>query len=439
MKSLRFKNVMRERVDLSETGEETLLSVSEYYGVKPRAEAFQGEEYESRAESLEGYRQVQRGDFVMNYMLAWKGAYGISEYDGIVSPAYAVFQIDKSKIDLKYLHHRTRSNPMRALFRSRSKGIIDSRLRLYPDALLATEIDLPGLAAQKVIADFLDRETARIDQLIEKKERFSALAAERWRATLDAEILGRTTAGKRSLTSGQPYISDVPADWVLTPLKHLVDPRRPVMYGIVLPGPNVENGIMIVKGGDVKPNRLSPDRLCKTSREIEAGYVRSRLRGGDLVMAIRGGIGDVEIVPADIEGANLTQDAARIAPRHGVLNRWLRYALQAPSVFAPLGAGANGAAVRGVNIFDVDRVLVPVPPTAEQIVIADRLDIKEQQILRMREKIFDHAKLIQEFRAALITAAVAGQINVDTWGKRRETDRRLDRIEEKMSAGDALA
>jgi type I restriction enzyme S subunit len=154
--------------------------------------------------------------------------------------------------------------------------------------LRAELVPVPDLVTQQSIADFLDRETARIDQLIEKKERFSALADERWRATLDAVILGRATGGKRSLTSGQPYISDVPADWVLTPLKHLVDPRRPVMYGIVLPGPNVENGVMIVKGGDVKPDPLSSDRLCKTTREIEAGYVRSRLRGGDLVMAIRG-------------------------------------------------------------------------------------------------------------------------------------------------------
>ena len=83
------------------------------------------------------------------------------------------------------------------------------------------------------------------------------------------------------------------------------------MYGIVLPGPNVDEGVMIVKGGDVKPKRLAPEILCKTTAEIEKGYARSRLRAGDLVIAIRGGIGDIEIVPPEIEGANLTQDAAK--------------------------------------------------------------------------------------------------------------------------------
>ncbi len=82
MKRLRFKQFLTERNQLSKTGEESLLSVSEYYGVKPRAEAFEGEEHETRAATLEGYRIVRKDDLVMNYMLAWKGAYGTSNYDG---------------------------------------------------------------------------------------------------------------------------------------------------------------------------------------------------------------------------------------------------------------------------------------------------------------------------------------------------------------------
>lgn len=156
------------------------------------------------------------------------------------------------------------------------------------------------------------------------------------------------------------------------------------MYGIVLPGPHVESGVLIVKGGDVKPNRLSPATLSKTAHEIEAGYVRSRLREGDLVIAIRGGIGDTEIVPAAIEGANLTQDAARIAPRCGIFNEWLRYALKTPAIFAVLAAGANGAAVRGINIFDLDRVPIPTPVFEEQQAIAARLKEHEKQISRLK-------------------------------------------------------
>ena len=66
------------------------------------------------------------------------------------------------------------------------------------------------------------------------------------------------------------------------------------MYGIVLPGPSVEEGVSILKGGDVKSDRLSPESLAKTTHEIEAPFARARLRSNDVVYAIRGSIGDAE-------------------------------------------------------------------------------------------------------------------------------------------------
>ena len=227
MISYRFKRFLRERNEFSKTGEETLLSVSEFYGVKPRSLAFAHEEHESRAESLEGYRIVKAGDLVMNYMLAWKGAYGISDNDGIVSPAYAVFDVDERFVDRRFLHHRTRSDDMKALFRSGSKGIIESRLRLYPDSLLATFVDLPDLATQKQIADFLDAETARIDALIAKKQRLIEVVGEGLAACLEG------------LTSPTDKNADmIPFRWVCRVVEGQVDPTHPDWAGAPLIAPN---------------------------------------------------------------------------------------------------------------------------------------------------------------------------------------------------------
>ncbi len=414
---------MPERTEYSAKGQETLLSVSEYYGVKPRAEVFDEDAAKSRAESLEGYRRVYAGDFVMNYMLAWKGAYGVSDYDGIVSPAYAVYRINPLYADRRFIHHRLRSEQMRSVFKAGSKGIIESRLRLYPDAFLSMAIDLPDLDAQSAIADFLDRETAQIDRLIEKKQRLVKLSQERWLSTLS-----------RSVFPSFPSWSSLPAGWRKVRLKYLTDQKRPIMYGIVLPGPNMVEGPMIVKGGDVKPDRLKPESLCRTTEEIEARFVRSRLKSGDLVISIRGGIGDIEIVPKQIEGANLTQDAARIAPRVGISAKWLRYCIMAPAVFHPLESRSLGAAVRGINIFDLKRVFVPRPPREEQLNIAKNLVEVENQLSKLRNKVVEHANRLYEFRSALVTAAVTGQIDVTTWRERGQMDRQLDRIEEEMHA-----
>ena len=296
-------------------------------------------------------------------------------------------------------------------------------VELARDKLRAERISLPDLPTQKAIADFLDRETARIDLLIEKKQRFREMANERWRAALNHVVFPHS-----------PDWGRLPDGWRKVQLKYLTDPKRPIMYGIVLPGPNMEEGPMIVKGGDVKPGRLHPDRLCRTTHEIEASYVRSRLRCGDLVISIRGGIGDIEIVPPEIDGANLTQDAARIAPRQGIDREWLRYALLSSAVFHPLESRSLGAAVRGINIFDLKRVFIPEPPTTQQTEIARTLARMENRLTELRELVKTHADRLREFRAALITAAVTGQIDPETWSRRGTTDRRLDQIEAEMGA-----
>jgi len=158
------------------------------------------------------------------------------------------------------------------------------------------------------------------------------------------------------------------------PLKRIVDPARPIMYGIVLPGPNQIEGPMIVKGGDVKPGRLEPSRLCRTTSSIEAGYTRSRLREGDVIVAIRGGIGDVELVPASIASANITQDVARVSCGPDADARFIRYAMTSAPVQADVLRRTTGATIRGLNIEDLREVAIPFPPWLCQTTVADFLD-----------------------------------------------------------------
>jgi type I restriction enzyme S subunit len=178
------------------------------------------------------------------------------------------------------------------------------------------------------------------------------------------------------------------------------------MYGIVLPGPNVPDGVPIVKGGDVSPERLRLDRLNRTTLEIESGYVRSRLRGGDLVYAIRGSIGEVAIVPDELDGANLTQDAARIAYTAATDGRWLLNALKCAAVFGQLKAGALGATIRGINIRDLKRAVIPVPPEVEQRRIAAFLDHETARIDALVAKKERLIELLREKRISTITRAV---------------------------------
>ncbi len=265
---------------------------------------------------------------------------------------------------------------------------------------------------QRAIATFLDRETARIDALVAKKERLIELLQEQRTALISRAVTKGLDPKVPMKDSGVEWLGEIPAHWEVKRLWHLTPSSRRIMYGIVLPGPNVADGVPIVKGGDVSPDRLRLDRLNRTTHEIESGYARSRLRGGDLVYAIRGSIGEVAIVPAEIEGANLTQDAARIAYTPSTHGFWLLHALKSTVVFAQLEAGALGATIRGINIRDLKRASIAVPPRNEQRAIAAFLDREASRIDALVAKVQEAIDRLKELRTALISAAVTGKIDV---------------------------
>ena len=283
-------------------------------------------------------------------------------------------------------------------------------VELSRDEVAAVSIELPPFATQQRIARFLDEKTARIDGLIEKKRALLDRLAEKRQALITRAVTKGLSPDAPMKLSGIDWIGDIPAHWDIQRLDRLTEPRRPIRYGIVLPGPHVDNGVPIIKGGDVRPIRLNFDTLSRTTQEIDAAHFRSRLKAGDIVYSIRGSFGDVELLPPELDGINLTQDAARIAPIKEVDREWLLLTLKSDAVLMQMAAGAIGATIKGINIRDLRRAILPLPPRAEQVALRSWLNSRVTEIDRQRDLILKSSILLEEYRAALITAAVAGQL-----------------------------
>lgn len=167
----RIKCLFREVNERCVNGDDhTLLSVSEYYGIAPKSEKIQPDEFLTRAETLDGYKLCEKNDLIMNIMLAWKRALGISNYNGIVSPSYCVYRPIASLFP-KYYHYLFRTDIYSSLFKQNSTGIMDSRLRLYPDKFLSLSCQFPNISEQKSISDYLDKKTFLIDQIIDETKK----------------------------------------------------------------------------------------------------------------------------------------------------------------------------------------------------------------------------------------------------------------------------
>jgi len=295
-------------------------------------------------------------------------------------------------------------------FHVAAKGI--TRFGLGGDAIRTGTFLVAPIEEQRSIADLLDRETARVDTLVERKERLIQLLQEKRAALITRAVTRGLDPNVPMKDSGVEWLGEIPAHWDVKRLGDLTPPNRKIMYGIVLPGPNVASGVPIVKGGDVGAFRLKRESLSKTTFEIESRHSRSRLVAGDLVYAIRGSIGEVEMVPDELEGANLTQDAARIAYAPATNGRWLAFALRSKPVFSQLESGALGATIKGINIRDLKRTLIPGPPRSEQDRIASFLDTEEARFDTLVANVVKAIDLLEESRTALISAAVTGKIDL---------------------------
>lgn len=197
----RNKNVARERTSVSVVGAEELLSVSHLTGVTPRSEK---NVTMIEAESLDGYRIVHREDLVINTMWAWMGALGVSQHDGIVSPAYGVYTaLNGVDFEPRYYDYLYRSKPYVVEMTRHSRGMWTSRLRLYPESFLRLNVVVPPLEEQRLIADYLDERTALIDALIAKAEQFIELAKERRAALITAAVTGQIDVRTTTTTAGE--------------------------------------------------------------------------------------------------------------------------------------------------------------------------------------------------------------------------------------------
>lgn len=166
-----------------------LLSVYLDRGVIPYSEG--GGLVHKPAESLDRYQLVEPGDFVMNNQQAWRGSVGVSAHRGIVSPAYLVLALDRSKVDPAFANYAFRSKPYVEQFMLASMSVGDIQRQIKWHLLRRVSVSLPSLDEQRAIATNLDREKVRIDLLVGKTERSIELLKEHRSALITAAVTGK--------------------------------------------------------------------------------------------------------------------------------------------------------------------------------------------------------------------------------------------------------
>jgi type I restriction enzyme, S subunit len=161
-----------------------LLSIYTHVGVRPRKEL---EERGNKATTTDDYWIVRKGDIIVNKLLAWMGAIGVSNYEGVTSPAYDILMPIRELVP-EFYHHLFRTKLYLQQFKQRSRGIMGMRLRLYFDQLGQIPLVVPPIEEQSAIVDFFINATAELDRTIESAQREINLLRE-YRTRLIADVV----------------------------------------------------------------------------------------------------------------------------------------------------------------------------------------------------------------------------------------------------------
>jgi type I restriction enzyme, S subunit len=292
---------------------------------------------------------------------------------------------------------------------------------------------IPDIAVtdQQRIADFLDRETARIDHLIEKKQRLVELLEEQHNSFVTTAATRGLIPSRHDKHSGYRWYPKIPEHWTAVRLKFLCDHVVDCLHDT--PSHTDDGEYPSIRTADLSRGEL---RLDNAKRVSEAEYLRRVQRlepqAGDIVYSREGErFGLAALIPAEAKLC-LGQRMMMFRTNDRVVPRYLMWSLNGDFAFNYVKQSTAGATSPHLNIGDIKNIPVFVPPIEEQRWIVAEIEDRSDRKRSLISLILTTIERLSEFRSVLITAAVTGQIDVDEWQRRETTDRRLDEIEEEM-------
>ncbi|GLK53214.1 restriction endonuclease subunit S [Maricaulis virginensis] len=395
---------------------------------------------ETAAKSDDGDNRklVKVGDYVINSRSDRKGSGGISSHDGSVSLISIV--IKPKGVHPRFAHHLLRSTAFQEEFYRWGHGIVaDLWTTRYPD-MKNIRLYLPDLDTQKAIADFLDRETARIDQLIEKKQRFLTVLDQKWAATVTSTVTNGLGSDVRLKDSDLSSVGKVPEHWTVARLGHI----GRCANGINIGGDAFGSGTPFVSYGDVYKNAELPTEVSGLVQATSEDRSRYSVKKGDVFFTRTSEtveeIGFSSVCTQDMEDAVFAGFLIRFRPfKKKLVPQFSKYLFRNQALRSFFSKEMMIVTRASLSQGLLQKLPVLLPPLKEQEEIASYLHHVEAKHLSISDKTQESINGLKEFRSALITAAVTGQIDVTSWGKQGQTDRRLDQIEEDMALREARA
>jgi type I restriction enzyme S subunit len=286
---------------------------------------------------------------------------------------------------------------------------------IYMPDIAGLRFALPPLEEQDAIVEFVAGETAKIDALIAEQEKLIALLAEKRQATISHAVTRGLDGLVPMKESGVTWLGKVPAHWTVLRLRDACSAIATGPFGTALGTDDYQSGgVPVVNPSHIIDSTIVPDDEVTVSEATAERLAYWRLRPGDVVVARRGELGRAAVVGNGSDGWICGTGSLRMTPREGwATARFLHAVLQAQFAREWLGQWSVGSTMANLNEAILGRLPLALPSTpSEQNAIIEELDRRLAHVDRAAVEARQCIELLRERRAALITAAVTGQIDV---------------------------
>lgn len=357
-------------------------------------------------EEIKRYTVVDKNDIMvnglnLNYDFATQRVALVGER-GCITPAYIALRTRKNYLP-RYANYLLKALDGQKVLNGWGTGI---RLTLNFTEFKKYRLPEPNTETQEKIADFLDTETAQIDNLIAKQERLLELLEEKRRATITHAVTRGLDPNVELKETNIPWLGQVPTHWKLKKLKHIGQSIIGLTYS---PSDLSGTGTMVLRSMNIAGGKINTDTQLFVSKAIPQKLLTKE---NDLLICSRNGsrrlIGKCGLIQKSQEGHTFGVFNTVFRSDY---NDYVYYILNSNIFFAQLGlfmtSTINQLTVNTLNNFEI-----ALPPNSDRVEIVSYLNDEEVRFTELKQKIQTQIALLRERRTSLISHAVTGKIKV---------------------------
>lgn len=252
-----------------------------------------------------------------------------------------------------------------------------------------TEISIPPLIEQQRIVEKIDSLTDKSRRARDHLDHIPRLAEKYKQAVLD---LAFSHVAERAR------------------LLEMVESERGIPYGIVQTGTPYEGGVPTVRCGDIKDFHVGLNQLKRVDPKIERGYQRTRLKGGEVLIAIRGSVGETCVVPVQLAGCNISREVAMIPTKSDVSPQFVMYFLASSEAKRFILGNTKGVAQQGINLRDLKKLPTPDCSFCEQLAVVTRIETAFTWIDRLAANTASARRLLDHLDQLVLAKAFKGEL-----------------------------